>query len=201
MVVFNDDPQMVQRVVEIGEESAELKRTFFHENAERVVQAAQAIAKAFQDGNRLFLFGNGGSAADAQHIAAEFVNRFVMERPGLPAMALTTDCSVITSIGNDYDFKDIFSRQIKALAMPGDVAWGISTSGSSPNVVQGLNAARSIGLFRIGLTGGTGTPVAMLSDIALEVSHPETARIQEVHIAVGHAVCELVDTILFRYTK
>ena len=201
MVVFNDDPQMVQRVVEIGEESAELKRTFFHENAERVVQAAQAIAKAFQDGNRLFLFGNGGSAADAQHIAAEFVNRFVMERPGLPAMALTTDCSVITSIGNDYDFKDIFSRQIKALAMPGDVAWGISTSGSSPNVVQGLNAARTLGMTRIALTGGKGTQAALLSDIALEVEHSETARIQEVHIVVGHAVCELVDSILFRYSK
>ncbi len=196
-----DGNAMEERLMEICREGNLLKETFFARHGSAVVKAAQAIAACFNQGNRLYLFGNGGSASDAQHIAAEFVNRFMLERPGLPAVALTTDCSVLTSVSNDYGFKYIFSKQLKALAHRGDVAWGISTSGSSPNVVEGLNTARNLGLHCIALTGGKDSQAALLSDIALEVEGSDTARVQEVHIVVGHAICELVDTILFRYRK
>ncbi|RJP25319.1 MAG: SIS domain-containing protein [Deltaproteobacteria bacterium] len=162
-----------------------------------ITAAATAIAEAFKAGRKLLLFGNGGSAADAQHIAAEFMNRFLIERPPLPAIALTTDTSVITSVANDYAFDDIFSKQVKALGRKGDVAIGITTSGTSANVLKALRAAKKLGMITIALTGDGGK-AASLADIALQVPSRSTPRIQEAHIAVGHILCDLTDTLLFK---
>lgn len=170
---------------------------FYAHNLAQVTDAAGAIASALAGGRKLLAFGNGGSAAEAQHLVAELVNRFNLERPPLPALALTTDSSVLTSIANDYKFEDIFSKQIKALGMDGDVALGISTSGNSPNVIKGLGAARSRNMVTIGLTGRDGGDMLSLCDLLIRVPSDETARIQEVHNLVSHLVCELVDTILF----
>ena len=178
-------------------ESARLKTEVQH-NVERFIEAAQLIAGAFIRGNRLFLFGNGGSAADAQHLAAEFVNRFLIERPPLPAVALSTDTSVLTSISNDYDFRDLFSRQIQALGTEGDVAWGLTTSGNSPNVVAGLSTARGMGLKTVVMTGVGGGEARSLADVWIEVPSAQTPRIQEVHITISHVICQLVDYILFQ---
>jgi D-sedoheptulose 7-phosphate isomerase len=162
-----------------------------------VADAAEMLAQVFRAGGRVLLFGNGGSAADAQHLAAEFVNRFQVERPPLAAMALTTDTSILTAVGNDYSFVEIFSKQLRALGRPGDLAWGISTSGNSPNVVAGLVAARDLGLKTLSLSGGDGGPVAAASEIALIVPSRHTPRVQEVHITLGHVLCDLVDYLLF----
>ena len=159
---------------------------------------AAAIVACLRGGRRVYTLGNGGSAADAQHIAAEFVNRFMIERPPLPAIALTTDTSVITSVGNDYDFSEIFSKQIRALGQPGDVAWGISTSGNSPNVMKGLETAKKMGLITLAFTGGDGGSIGQIADLLLNVSSNSTARVQEAHITASHAICELVDIKLFQ---
>ncbi len=185
-------------VIKIFRESAQLKEAFVNENLLRIVRVVEAVTAALKSGNKLLLFGNGGSAADAQHLAAEFVNRFLIERPPLPAIALTTDSSVLTSIGNDYDFSEIFSKQIRALGQPGDVAWGISTSGTSKNVIKGLEQARKMGLVTIGLTGRDGGDVARMVDFALNVDSTVTPRIQEIHITVGHVICQMVDMRLFQ---
>jgi D-sedoheptulose 7-phosphate isomerase len=189
---------MEDYIIKIFRESGQVKETFVNENLNRIVAVVEAVTTALKAGNKILLFGNGGSAADAQHLAAEFVNRFVIERPPLPAIALTTDTSVITSIGNDYDFSDIFSRQIRAIGQKGDIAWGMSTSGTSMNVVKGLEAAKKIGMVTIGLTGRDGGDVAKIVDHALNVSSTSTPRIQEVHITVGHVICEMVDFKLFQ---
>jgi D-sedoheptulose 7-phosphate isomerase len=162
-----------------------------------VLDMADLLARAFRGGHRLFLFGNGGSAADAQHLAAEFVNRFQMERIALPALALTPDSSVLTSIGNDRAFEDIFLRQLQALAQPGDVALGISTSGTSPNVLKALRWARENGVHTLGLAGAERTEMGVCCDLLVRVPSPLTPRIQECHITVGHILCGLVETILF----
>ncbi|MFP3868329.1 MAG: SIS domain-containing protein [Desulfobacteraceae bacterium] len=188
---------LADRVKEFFADSVRLKTQFIEEQAPLVVEAARLLAAALQAGHKILIFGNGGSAADAQHLAAEFVNRFRIERPPLAALALTTDSSILTSIGNDYHFHDIFVKQIKALGQPGDVAWGISTSGSSPNVVAALKAARQQGLKTMAVTGRDGGPLAPLADVALIVKSHDTPRIQEVHITIGHALCELVDQLLF----
>ncbi len=156
------------------------------------------IADAFEKGNKVLLFGNGGSAADAQHLAAEFMNRFLIDRKPLPAIALHTDTSVLTSISNDFSFTDIFSKQIKALAAPGDVAWGISTSGNSHNVIKGLAEARSRGLVTVGFSGSGGGAMKDYCDYLLVVDSEDTPRIQEVHILIGHVVCQIVEDYLFR---
>jgi D-sedoheptulose 7-phosphate isomerase len=158
------------------------------------------IAKAFDGENKLMIFGNGGSAADAQHIASEFVNRFMIERPPLPALALTTDTSILTSVGNDvhYQFPHVFSTQLKALGVEGDVAWAISTSGTSANVVNALEVARERGLRTIAMTGPGGGKLAEIADILLAVDAGITPRIQECHITMGHIICELVDYQLFQ---
>jgi len=156
------------------------------------------VVEAFKAGNKVLLFGNGGSAADAQHIAAEFVNRYQIERPPLPAIALTTDTSILTSISNDYGYIDSFSKQVKALGREGDVAIGISTSGTAANVIKAIKAAKEMGLKTISLTGGDGGDLAKLTDIALVVDSPITPRIQEVHITIGHVLCEMVDRMLFQ---
>jgi len=189
---------MEDYIVKIFRESGQVKEAFINENLNRIVDVVQAVTAALKAGNQILLFGNGGSAADAQHLAAEFVNRFVIERPPLPAIALTTDTSIITSIGNDYDFAEIFSKQIRAIGRKGDIAWGMSTSGTSVNVVRGLEAAKKIGMVTIGLTGRDGGDVAKIVDYALNVSSTSTPRIQEVHIMVGHVICEMVDFKLFQ---
>lgn len=168
------------------------------EKAGALIDAANIIAGAFSQEGSLYLFGNGGSAADAQHIAGEFVNRFKIERPPLPAVALTVDTSVITSISNDYSYNEIFSKQLKALGRAGDVAWGFSTSGNSPNVVAALSAARNMGLKTICMTGDGGGECAQYSDILLDVKSKDTPMIQQVHITMSHIICGLVDYQLFQ---
>jgi D-sedoheptulose 7-phosphate isomerase len=175
----------------------DLMEKFCEAQTDALSAAARMLAGAFQEGHTVLLFGNGGSAADAQHLAAEFVNRFQVERPPLAALALTTDTSILTAVGNDYDFQEIFVKQIQALGKTGDVAWGISTSGNSANVVRGLKAARKRGLRTLALTGRDGGAMAGLADICLKVPSQETPRIQEVHITVGHILCDLVDFLLF----
>ena len=179
-------------------ESIEAKRRCLKNNHESLIRAATVIVEAFNNESKLMIFGNGGSAADAQHIAAEFVNKFMIERPPLPAMALTTDTSILTSVGNDYNFDDIFSKQIKALGMEGDVAWGISTSGEAANVLAGLRVARNRGLRTIGMTGSGAGKMAEFAQVLLRVDAENTARIQECHITMAHIICELVDYQLFQ---
>jgi len=179
-------------------ESIEAKRRCLKNNQKSLIRAATVIVEAFNNESKLMIFGNGGSAADAQHIAAEFVNKFMIERPPLPAIALTTDTSILTSVGNDYNFDDIFSKQIKALGMEGDVAWGISTSGEAANVLEGLRVARNRGLRTIGMTGSGAGKMAEFSQVLLGVDAENTARIQECHITMAHIICELVDYQLFQ---
>jgi D-sedoheptulose 7-phosphate isomerase len=188
----------LERLVMMVDESIRLKDRFFREHGEQVLAAARLLAGVFKAQGRVLLFGNGGSAADAQHLAAEFVNRFQVERPPLAALALTTDTSIITAVANDYDFNQVFAKQVRALGRPGDLAWGISTSGNSPNVVVGLQTARELGLKTLALSGGDdGGPVAAAADMALIVPSRNTPRIQEVHITLGHVLCDLVDYLLF----
>ena len=178
--------------------SIAVKRQFLRENVGRLVEVIDLIATALRAGNKLLLFGNGGSAADAQHIAAEFVNRFKIERPPLPAIALTTDTSALTSIANDYGYGEVFAKQVRALGRPGDVALAISTSGKAVNVLRAVTACRRLGIKTVALTGGTGGKLASAADLALCAGGTtETARIQETHILVGHVICELVDEQLF----
>lgn len=158
-----------------------------------IERAAAAVVRTIAAGNRIFLFGNGGSAADAQHIAAEFTGHFMVERGPLPAIALTTDTSALTAIGNDYGYEHVFSRQLLALARPGDLAVGISTSGNSENVVRGLQQANASGCTTLGLLGGAGGKAARMCDLPLVVPTPETPRIQEMHILIGHILCSAVD--------
>jgi D-sedoheptulose 7-phosphate isomerase len=155
--------------------------------------AAQAIREAIGGGRKLLIFGNGGSASDALHVAAEFVGRFTRERAALPAIALTADACILTSVGNDYSFKQVFVRQIEALGQPGDVALGISTSGESPNVIAALQAARTRGLKTIALTGRDGGRLGAIAEIHVNVPDQNTARVQEVHRTLLHVICELVE--------
>lgn len=164
---------------------------------EAVVPLVDAVIKAFQSGNKLLVCGNGGSAADAQHLAAEFVNRYKIDRPPLPAIALTTDSSILTSIGNDFSYEEVFSKQVEALGKPGDVFLGITTSGNSPNVLRALEAARKKGLVTAALLGRDGGKAKEMSDIAIVVPLRETARIQEAHLVLEHTLCEMVDEVLF----
>jgi D-sedoheptulose 7-phosphate isomerase len=186
------------KIVKAFGESIEVKKAFLtEENIGFITEAASLISEAFKAGNKLMIVGNGGSAADAQHLVAEFVNRFQIERPPLPAMALTTDSSVLTSIGNDYDFSLVFSKQVKALGKDGDVLLAISTSGNSTNIIEAAVAAKAQGIKTIAMTGGDGGALAKKVDIVLNVDTTVTARVQEVHITIGHIICELVDYILF----
>lgn len=187
---------MEKIVLNILEESIGVKNRFINDNLDLIQKGAQRIAGCMTSGNKILLFGNGGSAADAQHIAAEFINRFEIERPPLAAIALTTDTSVITSIGNDYSFDDIFSKQITALGKQGDIAIGISTSGNSKNVIKAINAAKRMGIFTMGFTGKDGE-LSRCGDMVFAVESDTTARIQESHIILGHIFCDLVDRILF----
>lgn len=178
---------------EIVRESLATKQAFFEKNAALVQEAAERIISAFRSGRKLLLFGNGGSAADAQHIAAEFVNRYRTDRRALPAIALTTDTSILTSIGNDSSYELVFSRQIEALGQAGDVAFAISTSGNSPNVLNGVEKARQMQILTIGLTGRDGGRLGQSVDLHLNVAASSTARAQEAHILIAHVICEIVE--------
>jgi len=162
-----------------------------------IAEVSAGLAHTLDKGNKVLLFGNGGSAADAQHIAAEFVGRFAFDRPALPALALSVNTSCVTAIGNDYGFDLVFSRQIEALARPGDFAIGISTSGNSPNVLHGLSVARKIGLSTVALTGCTGGKLKAAVDYCICAPSNETPRIQECHILIGHIISELVEETIF----
>jgi D-sedoheptulose 7-phosphate isomerase len=162
-----------------------------------IAKASEILVDALNHGNKVLLFGNGGSAADAQHIAAEFVGRFAFDRPALPALALSVNSSSLTAIGNDYGFDQVFSRQIEALGRPGDVAIAISTSGHSPNVRRAMSAAKKIGLHTIALTGSTGGELRNAVDICICVPSSETPRIQECHILIGHIISDLVEQTIF----
>jgi len=164
---------------------------------EPAVRAAALIARALASGHKVLVFGNGGSAAEAQHFAAELAGRFVLERRALPAVALTTDTSILTAVGNDYGFDRVFSRQIEALGQPGDVAFGISTSGHSANVIEALRAARAGGLATVALTGRDGGEMAREADEHVNVAASTTARIQEVQLTLIHVICEIVERRLF----
>jgi D-sedoheptulose 7-phosphate isomerase len=166
--------------------------------APSIVEAAATIAHSLSEGGKVLLCGNGGSAADAQHLAAEFVGRFVLERTPLPAIALTTDTSVLTAIGNDFGFDQVFSRQVKAHGRAGDVLIAISTSGNSPNVVQAVCLAESMSLHTVAFSGRDGGALAKAARLAIVVPSSNTARIQECHIAIGHVLCELVESALFK---
>jgi len=179
------------------EDSADVKRRFVREHADRIVQAAELMIAAFRDGRKVMLFGNGGSSTDASHIAAEFVGRYHRDRKPLCAMALTTDMAALTCIANDYDYTEIFARQIRAHGLKGDIAIAISTSGNSVNVLKAVEAARAAGLTTIGWTGGDGGKLAGMVDHAFVVPSAVTARIQESHITLGHVLCELIEEGLF----
>jgi D-sedoheptulose 7-phosphate isomerase len=189
---------MLERIESIVADSLDVKRSYFAGHAEEVARAASLIAETFASGGKLLIFGNGGSAADAQHIAGEFVNRFLLEkRKALPAIALSTDGGILTCIANDTGFERVFARQVEAFGVRGDVCLAISTSGTSPNVVRAVEQARSQGLKTIGLLGRDGGRVARLCDLALTVPCQDTQRIQETHNLIGHIICELVEIALF----
>lgn len=164
----------------------------------KLAQAALACIECLQEGHKIFLAGNGGSAADAQHIAGEFVSRFAFDRPGLPAIALTTDSSILTAIGNDYGYEKLFARQVRTHGQKGDVFIGYSTSGKSPNVLQAFEEARSKGLVCIGFTGNLGGSMVTLCDYLLEVPSSDTPKIQEGHLVMGHILCGLVENAMFK---
>jgi D-sedoheptulose 7-phosphate isomerase len=187
-------------VVRMFKDSADVKLRFVQAEATRIEAVARRMAVVLQNGGKLLFCGNGGSAADAQHLAAEFVNRFLVERGAWAALALTTDPSVVTSIGNDRGFEDVFSRQVEALARPGDLLIAISTSGSSPNVVRAVAAARRLGCYTVGLSGGDGGTLRTGADETFVVPSRETPRIQETHITLGHALCALVERLLCAQT-
>ena len=187
---------MKQLILDILEKSLQVKRRYIEGNIDTIIKCAELMAACISSGNKILIFGNGGSAADAQHLAAEFVNRFKIERPPLAAIALTTDTSLLTSIGNDYHFGDIFSKQIEGLGNKNDIAWGFSTSGNSANVIKAIQAAKSRGLKTIGMTG-RGGELAACADQVISAESDDTPRIQEAHITVGHILCELVDRQLY----
>lgn len=165
--------------------------------AEPIVACAKLIVDSLKNGGKLLIMGNGGSAADAQHFAAEMIGRFLMERKALPAIALTTDTSILTAVGNDYGFDDVFSRQVEALTNPGDVLIGISTSGNSKNVTRALVSGHKLGAKTIGLLGRDGGEIGPLVDLDLTVQSDETPRVQEVHLIIIHILCDLVEKSLF----
>jgi D-sedoheptulose 7-phosphate isomerase len=179
-------------------DSLKVKEAFVNNNISEIILIAEKIVVAFTNDRKLMLCGNGGSAADAQHIAAEFIGRFELERPPLPAIALSTDTSVITCIGNDYSFNDIFSKQVKAIGLEEDILMAISTSGNSPNIICAVEAAKDMGIYVVGLAGNDGGKLKDLSDFCLVVNSNSTARIQESHILAGHIICRLVDYLLFQ---
>lgn len=191
---------MKDRAIKAFEDSAAVKRRFVQEHADRIVQVARLMADAFREGRKALLFGNGGSSTDASHLAAEFVGRYHRDRKPLPALALGADMAALTCIANDYDYTEIFARQVRAHGQKGDIAIAISTSGNSANVLKAVEAAREIGLVTVGWTGGTGGKLAPMVDYPFVVPSTVTARIQESHLTLGHVLCELIEDGLFAQT-
>jgi D-sedoheptulose 7-phosphate isomerase len=187
----------LQKVMDHASAGLAARKAFFDTKAELVVEIARAMAVCLAGGGKVMFCGNGGSAADSQHLAAEFTNRFRMERPPLPGLALTTDTSALTAIGNDYSFDEVFSKQLLALGRPGDILVGLSTSGTSTNVIRAMREAKRNDIVTVGLTGQSGAEMAAVSDFLVTVPSGDTAVIQEIHIAAGHAFCFLVDHFLF----
>ena len=187
---------MREKISKDIQDSIAVKQTVLKDLVPQIEKASVAIIDCLKKGNKVLFFGNGGSAADAQHLAAEIVGRYEKERKGYPSIALTTDTSILTAVGNDYGFDTIFTRQIEALGKPGDVAYAISTSGNSKNVLLAVKKAKSLGLVTIGITGKSGGELAKSVDISINVSDPKTARIQESHLMIGHIICERVDEAL-----
>lgn len=193
---------MKDKILRSFEESIQVKKKFIEDkNIEKIFEVSKVIANAFNEGAKLILFGNGGSSTDASHIAAEFVNRFKRERPGLPAIALNTDMAVITSIANDYDYSEIFAKQLKALAQEGDIVFAISTSGNSPNVLKAMEVAKKKKLITVALTGLKGEKFASKATYSFIVPSDNTPRIQETHITIGHVICQMVEEILFEILR
>ncbi len=188
---------MKEKILKAFEESISVKEKFVKDNIDAIVEVSKVIADTFNDGKKLILFGNGGSATDASHIAAEFVNRFKKERPSLPAIALNTDMAIITAIANDYDYSEIFARQLKAIGSEGDIVLAISTSGSAANVLKAMDVARKKKLKTIAFTGAKGEKFASKATYAFIVPSDNTPRIQETHITLGHVLCQMVEEILF----
>jgi D-sedoheptulose 7-phosphate isomerase len=182
-----------EKIRAMAAESIDAKRRFFEQASQDIARAARMIIESMRAGGKLLIFGNGGSAADAQHIAAELAFKMVREREALPALALTTDTSLLTAISNDRSFDFVFARQIQAIGREGDVVLAISTSGNSPNVIEAVKQARGMGIKTIGLLGAAGGKVSAMVDLALIVPHNETQRIQEVHIAASHIICQLIE--------
>lgn len=192
---------MKEKILKEFKESISVKENFIEGHLDTIIEVAKEIAATFNNGNKLLLFGNGGSSTDASHIAAEFINRFKRERPGLPAIALNTDMAVITSIANDYDFSDIFARQLKALGAEGDMVFAISTSGNSPNVIKALDVAKKKKLKTVLLTGSKGEKLVAKTTYSFVVPSENTARVQETHITLGHVLCLMVEEILFEVPR
>ena len=192
---------MKESVLNAFAESARVKEQFAREHAEQAAQVAQLMVEAFRSGHKILLFGNGGSATDAAHIAAEFVGRYRRDRIPLPAIALATDIAAITCIANDYGYEELFARQVRAHGHKGDIAIAISTSGNSPNVLKGAEAARECGMITVAWTGAKGGKLASLVDYAFMVPSTFTSRIQESHITLGHILCELVEEQLLGTTS
>ena len=191
---MKDSKRLIEHFVA---ESIRVKSEFFQTNATLIAETAAKMSLALKEGRKVLLFGNGGSAADAQHIAAEFVGRFIPDRKPLPALSLATDTSALTALGNDYGYDAVFSRQVQALGNAGDIAIGISTSGNSPNVLEAFDSARAKSLLTIGFTGPDGGKMNGRTDILFRVPSRMTPRIQETHITLGHVLCELIDRELF----
>ena len=194
---------MVKRLKHLGavdstirsllQESAQVKQAVADNCSSEIKDLVGLVTEAYRNGRKVILFGNGGSAADAQHIASELVGRFLVERRGLPAMSLTSNTSVLTAVANDFGYEYVFSRQVEAFVNAGDVVIGLSTSGTSPNVAKALRAAKKAGAKAVGFTGRSAGCLAQISDIVVAVPSESTPRIQEAHITIGHIVCELVD--------
>jgi len=188
--------KMRERIREIILDSIQIKEELLKNNISQILQISEIVIESIKKGGKLIVFGNGGSASDAQHITAELVGRFKKDRPALAALALTTNTSIITALANDFGYETVFSRQLEALAGKQDVALGISTSGKAKNVALGFKQAKKMGLKTIALTGGDGGELVKLADVSLVVPSAITARIQETHITIGHIVCELVEESL-----
>lgn len=186
-----------EEVIDRFETSAAVKRQFVQIYAQRIVDVAQVMIRAFHEGRKVLFFGNGGSATDASHLAAEFVGRYHRDRAALPAIALTTDVAAVTCIANDYDYSEIFARQIQAHGRKGDIAVAMSTSGNSHNVLRGVEVANARGLVTLGWTGGTGGKLATLVEYPFIVPSSVTARIQECHLTLGHVLCEFIEERIF----
>jgi D-sedoheptulose 7-phosphate isomerase len=191
------DSEMINEIENAFKISGDLKHNIGLENIAAIAKITQAIISAYRSGKKVVLFGNGGSAADAQHIASELVGKFYKNRAGLPALALHTNTSLLTAVANDYDYSDVFVRQVEAHIQEGDIAVGISTSGNSTNIIKALDKARELGAVTVGLAGEKGHAIDEASELILNVPSRDTPRIQEVHITAGHIICYLVEKELF----